>query len=271
MFLYFSSLKLKFLKLQSYFYIDNKIKITRVPMNHNYPSESQNIVKIPCPHCGFLCSPQIQFCSKCGEPLPKVRSSEDSRCTDNSQIIESHAEKIIKFIEKEIQKPIPLTDNIKPNENGYKCEEGEITQLSLSKCGFNIIPARIMKLKTLKKLFLRRNCLKELPNSIGMLSNLEMLDLRINELKELPRSIGLLSNLKYLNISSNELFSIPETIGNLESLTFLNLNNNKLRSIPESLGNLKQLKELKIKANFWITVPECVECLQQNGSLIIEN
>jgi hypothetical protein len=240
-------------------------------MNSNNFQKTRRIIKILCPHCGFLCSPQIQFCSKCGEPLPKIHSSQGQSNSENIHIIESETEKIIKFIEKEIQKPIPLMNNIKPNENGYVCENGEITQLSLSKCGLDTIPAKIMKLKTLKKLFLRRNCLQEMPNSIGMLSNLEMLDLRINELKELPKSIGLLSNLKYFNISSNELFSIPETIGNLESLTLLNLNNNKLRSIPESIGNLKQLKELKIKANFWITVPECVECLQQNGSLIIEN
>ena len=30
------------------------------------------VVKIPCPHCNFLCSPQISHCSKCGEPLPKL-------------------------------------------------------------------------------------------------------------------------------------------------------------------------------------------------------
>ena len=32
------------------------------------------VVKVPCPHCSFLCSPNIQFCAKCGEPLPKLEN-----------------------------------------------------------------------------------------------------------------------------------------------------------------------------------------------------
>ena len=28
-------------------------------------------IRIPCPHCGFLCPSNIKLCGKCGEPLPK--------------------------------------------------------------------------------------------------------------------------------------------------------------------------------------------------------
>jgi len=239
-------------------------------MNHNNNRNPQKIVKIPCPHCSFLCSPQIRYCSKCGEPLPEDRISKELINPDNLQFVESYGEKIIKFIEKEIQTPIPLVDKIKPNATGYMCENGEITGLSLFKCGLNTIPAKIMKLKSLKRLLLRRNNITELPDFIGFWSNLEMLDLRINKLSGLPNSIGLLSKLKYLNLSSNQLLSIPESIGNLSSLTKLNLNNNKLKSIPESLGDLDRLTELNIKANFWITLPESVKRFQQNGLLIIK-
>ncbi|MFW9971854.1 MAG: OB-fold nucleic acid binding domain-containing protein [Candidatus Odinarchaeota archaeon] len=29
-------------------------------------------IKIPCPFCGFLCSPNLKKCRKCGEPLPRI-------------------------------------------------------------------------------------------------------------------------------------------------------------------------------------------------------
>ena len=32
----------------------------------------QKVVRIPCSHCSFLCSSQLRFCKKCGEPLPKM-------------------------------------------------------------------------------------------------------------------------------------------------------------------------------------------------------
>ncbi|MBA7672564.1 hypothetical protein ES703_80745 [subsurface metagenome] len=239
-------------------------------MNYNNNQNLQRIVKIPCPHCSFLCSPQIKFCSKCGEPLPKDSFSKELISSKDLPIIESHGEKIIKFIEREIQKPIPLLDKLKPNLTGYVSENGVIIGLSLFKCRLNAIPPRIMNLKRLKRLFLRRNKIKELPELIGFLSDLEMLDLRINEISALPSSIGLLSNLKYLNISSNTLFSLPESIGNLTSLIKLNLNNNKLKSLPDSLGTLKQLKELKVKANFWITLLESVKSMQKNGLILFK-
>lgn len=33
------------------------------------------IIRIPCPHCNSLCSPQVRFCKKCGEPLPDSNNS----------------------------------------------------------------------------------------------------------------------------------------------------------------------------------------------------
>ena len=239
-------------------------------MNYNNHQSFKKIVKIPCPHCSFLCSPQIKYCSKCGEPLPQNHLLND--LDTSKSFLQNHTpeKNVIRIIEREIQKHIPLLDELKPNLMGYTCENGEISGLSIFKCGLNAIPPKVMMLKTLKKLFLRRNNIKELPEYIGFLSNLELLDLRINEITALPRSIGLLSKLKYLNLSSNNLFSLPSSIGNLSALTKLNLNNNKLKAIPDSLDNLMYLKELKIKANFWITLSESVKKLQNKGILILK-
>ena len=199
--------------------------------NHHY----QKIVKILCPHCSFPCPPQIKYCSKCGEPLPEYLFSND--LDKSKSFLQNHTpeKNVIRSIEREIQKHIPLLDELKPNITGYVCENGEITGLSLFKCGLTEIPPKVMMLKTLKKLFLRRNNIKELPELIGFLPDLEMLDLRINEIKTLPSSIGLLSKLKYLNLSSNNLFSLPDSIGNLTSLITLNLSNNKFRSIADPI------------------------------------
>ncbi len=228
----------------------------------------QKIVKILCPHCSFLCSPQIKKCSKCGEPLPQNHFSNEVNNGKDFLINYSPEKTIIKIIEREIQKPIPLLDELNPTITGYVCKNGEVIGLSLFNCGLNAIPPKVMTLKTLKMLFLRRNNIKELPEFIGFLSDLKLLDLRINEMETLPSSIGLLSKLKHLNLSSNSLFSLPESIGNLESLSKLNLNNNRLKSVPDSFGNLKNLKELKVNANFWLTLPESVKELQNKGILI---
>ena len=59
--------------------------------------------------------------------------------------------------------------------------------------------------KTLKKLDLRYNELKELPESIGELVNLQKLDLGYNKLKKLPESIKNLKKLKLLKLERNKL------------------------------------------------------------------
>ena len=58
------------------------------------------IVKVPCPHCNFLCSHQVDFCSKCGEPLPRLENIKLSSASLNI-IDENYAERtIIHSIEK---------------------------------------------------------------------------------------------------------------------------------------------------------------------------
>jgi len=84
--------------------------MSKIPMNCNNPPNSKKIVKIPCPYCSFLCSPQIKYCLKCGVPLPKDCYSKELNSSRDLPLIESPGEKIIKFIEREIQKPIPLVE-----------------------------------------------------------------------------------------------------------------------------------------------------------------
>jgi len=227
------------------------------------------VVKVPCPHCSFLCSARVQFCSKCGEPLSKLEKlNEYSRTSEISG--EDYTEKnIIQSIEKLIDKPIPLSEKFNRSSTCYIKEGEEITGLSIFNCGIKAFPHEILRLKFLKYLALRRNNIEHLPKEIGFLSNLEYLDLRLNNIEILPNAIGLLLKLKNLNLSSNNLKLIPDSIGDLLMLKVLNLNNNKLRSIPEGIENLTCLEFINLKANFWIEIPDSIVKLKEQGLKII--
>jgi len=225
--------------------------------------------KVPCPHCSFLCSPQIQFCLECGEPLPKLEKFNAYPKTSDISDLDFTEQNIIHSLEKQINRPIPLSEELNFSSTSYVKEGPEITGLSLFKTGLSKIPRDILRIKSLKNLALRRNELTVLPKEIGFLSNLESLDLRINQIETLPHAIGLLVNLKNLNLSSNSLKEIPESIGDLVMLKNLNLSNNKLREIPECIENLSCLEKLNLKANYWIQMPGCVEKLKENGLEVI--
>jgi len=231
----------------------------------------QAIIKIPCPHCSFLCSPQIKRCPKCGEPLPKIDKISKILGVSDSNISEiDYAEKnLIHSLEQQIKRPIHLKDKFDLSSTCYVKENEEIIGLNLSNCGLNYFPSEILKLNSLTHLALRRNKITSLMKDIGFLSDLVYLNLRLNNLTKLPASIGLLSNLKYLNLSSNNLKELPKSIGNLGSLKELNLSNNKLKNMPECIENMNCLETLNLKANYWISIPEGIKKLKEQGLQII--
>ena len=231
----------------------------------------QSIVKLPCPHCSFLCSPQVKHCPKCGEPLPKIDQISKVIGVSDSNISEiDYAEKnIIHSLEQQISRPLPLKDKFEVSSTCYIKENEEIVGLSLSNCGLNYFPTEILKLTSLTHLALRRNNISSLMKDVGFLSKLVYLNLRLNELTKLPSSLGILSNLKYLNLSSNNLEELPKSIGNLGSLKDLNLSNNKLKNLPECIENMNSLEILNLKANYWMSIPEGIEKLKEQGLQII--
>lgn len=227
------------------------------------------VVKIPCPHCNFLCSPQILHCSKCGEPLPKLEKFNMPVGASDISDMDYTEKNIIFALETLIYKPVPLKEKFDASSTCYVKEGGEITGLSIFNCGLTTFPCEILRIKSLKRLAFRRNKLNDLPKNIGFLSNLEWLDLRLNELESLPRAIGLLYKLKHLNLSSNSLVMMPDSIGDLLTLKKLNLSNNKLKTVPECIENLSCLETLNLKANYWIKIPESIEKLKEQGLQII--
>jgi Leucine-rich repeat (LRR) protein len=257
------------LKYKEFLELKQKIlgeRVEIIPKNSNF---THKVVKVLCPHCNFLCSTQISYCSKCGEPLPKLEKSNKEKAVSDITDLDYTEKNIIFGLEKLIDKPIPLKEKFEISSTCYVKEGDDITGLSIFNCGLSTFPSEILRIKSLKHLALRRNNIKDLPKNIGFLSNLEWLDLRINELESLPRAIGLLYRLNNLNLSSNNISTVPDSIGDLLSLKKLNLSNNKLKGVPECLENLNCLETLNLKANFWISIPESVEKLKEKGLKIL--
>ncbi len=257
------------LKYQELLMLKAKIMGETEEVNQKVSNFKHKIVKVLCPHCNSLCSPKISYCSKCGEPLPKlVDSNEYSEVSDVIDV--DYTERNIIFaLEKLIDKSLPLQEKFDTNSTCYVKEGDDITGLSIFNCGLSAFPSEILRIKSLKHLALRRNKINDLPKNIGFLSNLELLDLRINKLERLPTAIGLLYKLKNLNLSSNNLTMIPDSIGDILMLKKLNLSNNKLKSIPKCIENLNCLETLNLKANYWINIPESVEKLKDQRLQII--
>ena len=77
---------------------------------------------------------------------------------------------------------------------------------------------RAGRLRRLRSLGLRSNCLRRLPSEIGDLAELEALYLNQNELEELPRSVGRLLRLRKLQAASNRLAALPDELALLPEL-----------------------------------------------------
>jgi len=236
-----------------------------VNMDFDEDLYSHSIVRIPCPHCGELCSTLAKNCPKCGEHLNPTLKRINKEKLDELIAIKSSELQIIGRLEKVINKSIPKVEKLERNIIGYISDSENLTGISLFNCGLATIPEELMNLTNLKFLYLRRNSINSLQKSIGFLSALEEMDLSINELSILPKSIGLLKSLRKLNLSSNKLLNIPDTIGTISNLEVLNLSNNRLKNIPISLNKLAALKELNLKANFWITIHDSIIQQKERG------
>ena len=81
----------------------------------------------------------------------------------------------------------------------------------------------------LNSLYLSRNQLSSIPESIGELTHLTSLDLNKNQLSSIPESIAKLTHLNSLHLFGNQLSTIPESIAKLTRLTSLDLYGNPFK------------------------------------------
>ncbi|XP_075210374.1 uncharacterized protein LOC142317713 [Lycorma delicatula] len=130
-----------------------------------------------------------------------------------------------------------------------------LTFLDYSNKNFEGLPKFLENEIYLQELYMKHNCLQNIPIWISKLENLTDLSIYDNCLVDLPDEIGLLTNLKCLDIGRNCLTSLPRTIKNLMKLNFLAIENNLLTEIPDEIGCLKNLIVLQLSNNRLEKIP----------------
>lgn len=241
------------------------------------PSFSK-IKRVPCPHCGNLCSTKAKECQKCGEPLDSV--SEPQKASLSFLKDDFDERDYLDLLEAQIGKSIPKREVTTGNEIGYKEQNGQVIEISIPYCRLKSLPPLLTELTALKALFLSHNQFHVFPKQIihfksleclyldhnqidviqnqylSKLTSLITLNLDSNCLEKLPNGIGSLRSLKQLSLRRNQLIELPKTIGFLKNLKKLNLRINNLENLPVSIGNLKNLRWLNISSNKLKNLPE---------------
>jgi len=246
--------------------------------------------------------------TKAGNLLIDIGKREKEYYNENE--IDKEEINTLKEFEKMIGKSIPLIKEIKnpwekfnemqgsPGSSikfGAKVENNKIVYLHLKECGLKKIPNSIDKLKSLRRLILRFNYIKELPKEIGNLKELEEIDIEnkgtqrtrilsdkpfLKDIKykekkcdycleSIPESIGELENLKKLNLSGNNLLNLPVSFNKLKKLEYLNLNSNQFEALPEIFRGLKDLKILSLESNILTQLPDSIGDLKNLEELYL--
>eukprot|EP01087_Luapelamoeba_hula_P010709 TRINITY_DN2842_c1_g1_i2.p1 TRINITY_DN2842_c1_g1~~TRINITY_DN2842_c1_g1_i2.p1 ORF type:complete len:1021 (-),score=130.51 TRINITY_DN2842_c1_g1_i2:58-3120(-) len=126
-----------------------------------------------------------------------------------------------------------------------------LTKLNLSGNGFEDVPACLLNMGKLQKLFFAYTNITTWPASKDItFTTLTVLYLAGNELRDIPEGITGLTLLKELHLSNNSIKKIPASIVNLaSSLHILDVSANKLTELPVELGSCVLLTELELSHN----------------------
>ncbi|XP_046426605.1 protein lap1 isoform X1 [Neodiprion fabricii] len=176
-----------------------------------------------------------------------------------------------------------------------RTQEEDICELQLNHCNlYDVPPDVFIYERTLEKLFLDANRIKDLPrplfqchelrvlslsdNEVGTLPpaiasliNLEHLDLSKNTIKELPDSIKECKNLQSIDISVNPFERFPDAITHIVGLRELYLNDAYIEYLPANFGRLSSLKTLELRENNMMTLPKSMSRLVNLQRLDIGN
>eukprot|EP01135_Chromosphaera_perkinsii_P003131 Nk52_evm20s236 gene=Nk52_evmTU20s236 len=110
-------------------------------------------------------------------------------------------------------------------------------------------------LRSLEKLVLKGNLLKELPDEIRALKQLKYLNLGDNCFETISEGILELRRLTVLHVFNNNLKTISPNIKKLFLLVTLNLSNNNLEQLPPELSRLRELETLALQGNLLRKIP----------------
>ncbi|WP_061248481.1 LIC_11051 family fibronectin-binding protein [Leptospira noguchii] len=166
---------------------------------------------------------------------------------------------IISDVSKIDLSDISLFENLK-NFNISNCENiislkslselKNIQSISIEEAKFSEFPEFLLKLPSLKSLYLTNSSLS-IENKISTFnsSQLELLCLNANSLTAIPEFVFQLSKLKKLLLIDNQLTELPDRLADLKYLQNLNLSGNKITQISNLNREFSEIIELGLFDN----------------------
>lgn len=149
----------------------------------------------------------------------------------------------------------------------------KLYNLNVLKLNYNnirIIDA-LFKVKSLQKLELHKNKLKNNISDVSKLSNLKRLLISANDFAYINESVYELTNLVYLMIDHNPITNISISIKKLINLQFLGASFCKLQELPNEIGDLTELKKLRLNHNEIEHLPNSICNLVKLVKINLEN
>jgi Leucine-rich repeat (LRR) protein len=147
-------------------------------------------------------------------------------------------------------------------KDAMKADPKSVIKLDLSKQGLKEFPVEVFNFVNLQQLNLSNNKISSLPENIADLKNLSFLDVSKNKLTALPRGIGNFKNLNSFKMSQNKISELPEEFFKITSLEIIDFYSNPLKIEPKKFAALeKRLKYIDVR-NTGLTESDC-KLLQQ--------
>jgi Leucine-rich repeat (LRR) protein len=118
------------------------------------------------------------------------------------------------------------------------------------------VSENISLLTTCSELYLHRNCLERIPESIfGSMRCLQWARFDSNRITELPAQISFATTLTQLMLGRNQLTTLPRSVKHLVSLKVLSAHHNRLVAVPVELAFLPHIENLDFRFNRLELVP----------------
>ncbi|XP_012230282.2 protein lap1 [Linepithema humile] len=128
-----------------------------------------------------------------------------------------------------------------------RTQEEDICELQLNHCNlYDVPPDVFIYERTLEKLYLDANRIKDLPRPLFQCHELRMLSLSDNDITTLPPAIASLINLEHLDLSKNSIKELPDSIKECKSLRSIDISVNPFDRFPDAITHIVGLRELYI-------------------------
>ncbi|KYQ60727.1 Protein LAP2, partial [Trachymyrmex zeteki] len=128
-----------------------------------------------------------------------------------------------------------------------RAQEEDVCELQLNHCNlYDVPPDVFIYERTLEKLYLDANRIRDLPRPLFQCHELRVLSLSDNEITMLPPAIASLINLEYLDLSKNSIKELPDSIKECKSLRSIDISVNPFERFPDAITHIVGLRELYI-------------------------